>query len=182
MTMQLAVYRGDAAYDFVLWLHLLCVVVGFGSAFVWPFLAAKARQVGDPTVGYYVSQMSLQGGNILSSYFVYGAGATGLLLVMLAAANDPAVIEFSDLWITLAFVLYAVGLAVALGLHYPNLKAMLGLQEQLATAGGPPPTEAGGPPPQLAELQERGQKAAMYSGILHLLFVLILLDMVFKPG
>lgn len=178
--MQLAVYRGDAIYDFVLWLHILTVIVGFGSTFVWPFLASKARQLGDPKVGYYVSQMSLQGGNILSSWFIYGAGATGLLLVILASSNDPAIIEFSDTWITFAFILYFIGIGVSLGLHYPNLKAMLTLQEQLASADGSP-GGASGPPPQVAELEERGKKAAMYGGILHLLFVLILLDMVFKP-
>jgi hypothetical protein len=54
---------------------------------------------------------------------------------------------------------------------------MLALQREMAAAGPP----QGGPPPQLAELQARGKKAAMFGGILHLLFVLILLDMVFKP-
>lgn len=178
--MVLAAYRGDALYDLVLWLHILTVIVGFGSTFVWPFLAAKSRQLQDPKVGFYVSQMSIQGGHILSTNFIYGAGATGLLLVILAAANDPAPIEFSDAWISLAFVLYFAGLAVSLGLHSPNLKAMLGLQEQLANGTAVPTTT--GPPAQLVELQERGKKAGMYGGILHLIFVLMLLDMVLKPG
>ena len=78
----------------------------------------------------------------------------------------------------MSFALYIVALCVSIFLHFPNLKAMNALQEQMAQ--GPPP--AGGPPPQLAELQERGKKAGMYGGILHLMFVLILLDMVFKPG
>ena len=73
--------------------------------------------------------------------------------------------------------LYLVALGVSLGLHGPNLKRMLALQREMAAAGPP----QGGPPPQLAELQARGKKAGMFGGILHLLFVLILLDMVFKP-
>jgi hypothetical protein len=181
--MPLAIVRTDPAYELMLWLHILTVVVGFGSTFVWPFLAAKSRQLGDPKVGYYVSQMSMQGGTILSTYFIYGAGVTGLILLLFGATSDPAYWEFSDTWISIAFLLYFAGLAVSLGLHSPNLKAMLALQEQLATAEGPPPgAAAGGPPPQVAELQERGKRAGMYGGILHLLFVLILLDMVFKPG
>jgi hypothetical protein len=177
--MVFAAYRGDSLYDFVLWLHILTIIVGFGSTFVWPFLATKARQLADPKVSYYVSQMSLQGGTILSSYFIYAAGATGLLLVILASGDDPAVIEFSDTWISIAFLLYFAGLGVSIFLHSPNLKAMLALQEQLASGAAP---AAGGPPPQVAELEERGKKAAMFGGILHLIFVLILLDMVFKPG
>lgn len=177
--MQLAVVPGDALYDFVLWLHILTVVVGFGSSFVWPFLAAKAKGLEDPVVGYYTSQMALQGSKILTTHFIYGAGVTGLLLLIFGATNDPAYWEFSDLWISLAFLLYFAGLGISLGLHGPNLKAMLALQEQLATGA---PNATAGPPPQVAELQERGQKAAMFGGILHLIFVLILLDMVFKPG
>jgi hypothetical protein len=173
--MVLALAPDSGAYQFVLWLHILTIIVGFGSTFVWPFLATKSRQLGDPKVSYYVSQMSIQGGSILSSYFIYAAGATGLLLVIL---SEDYWVQFSDTWISIAFALYIAGIAVSLFLHSPNLKAMLALQEQLAS-GAP---AAGGPPPQVAELEERGKKAAMYGGILHLIFVLILLDMIFKPG
>ena len=101
----------------------------------------------------------------------------GLLLVILGATADPAYWEFSDTWISIAMTLYIVAIGVSLGLHYPNLRAMLNLQREMAAAGPP----QGGPPPQLVELQERGKKAAMFGGILHLLFALILLDMVLKP-
>jgi uncharacterized membrane protein len=176
--MSLAVLPNDALYEFVLWLHILTVIVGFGSTFVWPFLAAKSQQLKDAHVGYYVSQMSADGGKILTEPFIYASGATGLLLVIFGATHDPAYIEFSDTWVSIAFLLYLGALGISLGLHGPNLKAMLALQKEMAEAGPP----QGGPPPQLAELQERGKKAGMYGGILHLLFVLILLDMVFKPG
>lgn len=168
--------RGDAGYDFLLWLHILLAIVGFGSTFVWPFLAAKSRQLGDPKVGYYVSQMAFDGGKILSGPFIYGVGITGVLILLVGPW------EMSEAWVSIAFAVYLVALGVSLGLHLPNLKAMLGLQEQLATMDGPPPGAAAGPPPQVVELQERGKKAQMYGGILHLLFVLLLLDMVFKPG
>ena len=79
----------------------------------------------------------------------------------------------------------SIASVISQGFHIPNLKAMLGLQEELAAMGPPPQSAgaaAGGPPPQVLELQERGKRAGMYGGILHLLFALILLDMVFKPG
>ena len=76
------------------------------------------------------------------------------------------------------FLIYFVALGVSHGLHTPNLKAMNRLMAEMAA--GPPPE--GGPPPQVAELEARGKKAGMYGGILHLLFVAILLDMILKPG
>lgn len=165
-------YRGDALYDLVYWLHMLTVIVGFGSTFVWPFLAVKSRELGDVRLSYYVGQMSLQGGKILSSSFIYAVGATGILLVVLAGP-----IGFADTWISIAFAIYFVALGVSLGLHLPNLRALNALQRQLAEGATGSDAEA-----LATELAERGKKAGMYGGILHLLFALLLLDMVFKPG
>ncbi len=170
--MELALHRGDFFYDLVLWFHLLTAIVGFGSSFVWPFYAGQARTAG-PAISLWNSRTSLRGSPYFTTYMIYAVGLTGILLIIV---SDGA-IEFSDAWISIAFLLYIVALVVSLGFHYPNLKAMLTLQEELENA----PPSAGGPPPQVAELAERGKKAGMYGGILHLLFVLILLDMVFRP-
>ena len=71
-------------------------------------------------------------------------------------------------------------MGITIGLHAPNLKKMDELGAKLSSGevkGG-----QGGPPAELAELQERGKKAAMFGGILHLLFALLLIDMIWKPG
>ncbi len=176
--MLASIYPNDFLYELVKWIHILTVIVGFGSTFVWPLLASRARATGDPAVMLHTSRVSFNGSKVLSTPFIYAAGATGLILVLFGATSDPAYIEFSDTWISIAFLLYIVGLVISIGFHTPNLKAMLALQEDLAAA----PPSAGGPPPQVAELEERGKKAAMFGGILHLLFALILIDMVFQPG
>jgi len=76
-----------------------------------------------------------------------------------------------------------VALVISLGFHQPNLRRMASLQrELLAGSGAPGGGEGGGPPPQVAELENRGGKAAAYGGILHLLLAAILIDMVWKPG
>jgi len=139
--------------------------------------AAACSKSGDPGLMLKVSEMIDEAGHVLSSPFIWASGAFGLLLVVFGATADPAYWEFSETWISIAMTLYLVALGVSLGLHGPNLKRMLALQREMAAAGPP----QGGPPPQLAELQARGKKAGMFGGILHLLFVLILLDMVFKP-
>ena len=175
--MVLALTPDSGLYQLVIFLHIVTAIVGFGSTFVWPMLAAKARKTEDPAFMLRVSELIDEAGHVLTSPFIWASGAFGLLLVILAAGMDGDYIGFSDPWISIAMTLYLVALGVSLGLHYPNLKRMLALQREMAAAGPP----QGGPPPQLAELQARGKKAGMFGGILHLLFVLILLDMVFKP-
>ena len=175
--MVLALTPDSGIYQLVLFLHILTAIVGFGSTFVWPMLSAKARRSGDPGFMLKVSELIDEAGHVLSSPFIWASGAFGLLLVILASGMDGTYIEFSDPWISIAMTLYLVALGVSLGLHGPNLKRMLALQREMAAAGPP----QAGPPPQLAELQARGKKAGMFGGILHLLFVLILLDMVFQP-
>lgn len=163
------------AYKVVLFLHLGCAIVGFGSSFVYPVLAAKARKLSPPEA-YAINSSVLSTGTYVTSYPIYATGAFGVLLILL---SDKAW-TFSQAWISIAFVIFFVSVAIAVFLHSPNLKAMVALQEKLAS-GNATPTE-GGPPAEVLELQERGPKAQLYGGILHVMFLLMLLDMVFKPG
>ena len=64
-------------------------------------------------------------------------------------------------------------------MQLPTHKRIIALQEELVNAG-PPATP--GPPPQVAELQSNGKKMAMTGGILHLVLLLMLIDMIWKPG
>ncbi len=179
--MIIAIAPNDFAYQLLLFLHILAAIVGFGSTFVWPFLAAKSRAAG-PDVGLANSRISMAGEKVLTTIPILVVGATGLLLVLV---GEEYWVDWSDGWISISLLLYLVALGVAMGLHGPNLARMLELQEELASGSGGPPAggaEAGGPPPQVVELGERGRKAQMYGGILHLLFVAVLVMMVFKPG
>jgi hypothetical protein len=151
-------------YNLVLLLHLLTAVVGFGSSFVWPALAARARKM-EPAQGYALTNLSLQLGKPLTTYPIYASGAFGLVLVILSAADDFGPYAFDQTWISLAFLLFIAAALVAAFLHYPNLKKMDALQARLVSG------EA-----------KRGKQAAMYGGILHLLFLLLMIDMVWKPG
>ena len=62
--------------------------------------------------------------------------------------------------------------------HTPNLKKMDKLRRSSSKDGAP---AAGGPPPQVAELQARGKRAGMNGGLLHLAFLLLVIDMIWKP-
>jgi low affinity Fe/Cu permease len=162
---------GSFLFQVVYLFHLSCVIVGFGSSFVYPVLAVKSRKL-PMRESYAINHAAFEVSPYLTSYPIYAAGAAGVLLIIL---SDQA-IGFSSTWISIAFLVFILAVLVAVFLHAPNLKAMDALQAKLVDAS---PGEA---PPEVAELEERGQKAAMYGGLLHLLFALILLDMVFKPG
>ena len=166
---------GGFTYQVVYFIHLACIVVGFGSSFVYPFLAAKARGL-PPREAYAINHTALEISPYLTSYPIYGAGAAGVILIILS----DQVFDFSQTWISVALLVYVLAVLVALFLHSPNLKAMDALQAKLVDApAGAPGTEA---PPEVAELEERGQRAAMYGGILHLFWLILMIDMIWKPG
>lgn len=172
---MIALTRGDFAYNFFYLLHILAIIVGFGSTFVWPVLAAKARRLGDPKSAYAMNKAGFDAGKVLTTPFVWSAGAFGVILVAIGEW------EFSQQWISIAFLLFFVAALFALFVHTPNLKKMLELQERLAAGEAKPPA-GGGPPPEVEELQARGKRAGMYGGLLHLLFLLLVIDMIWKPG
>jgi hypothetical protein len=175
--MLVGLIRGDFAYDLLLLLHLLTVIVGFGSSFVWPALAGKARARGqqEPAVSYAITKSGFEVGKVLTTPFIWAAGAFGIILVAVGEWG------WGEAWISIAFVLFFGAALFALFVHTPNLRSMLSLQERLATGQAQPPA-GGGPPPEVAELQARGKRAGMYGGILHILFLLLMIDMIWKPG
>lgn len=157
-------------------LHLGAVVVGFGTSFVYPLLAAKARRL-EPRESYSINHVALQVSHIVTTPFIYAAGAFGLVLIVVS----EGVFKFSQTWISIALGLFIVAALIAGFLHNPNLKAMDAIQEKLANGEIEPPKE-GGAPKAVLELQERGSRAGMYGGILHLMWLLLMIDMIWKPG
>lgn len=163
-------------YKTLFLLHLLAIIVGFGSSFVYPMLAAKTKDL-EPKERYAVNHAAFSVSKFLTSYPLYAAGLFGLLLI---PASDETW-KFSQAWISTAFLLYVLVLLVAVFLHGPNLKAMDELGAKLA-AGQVTPPKGDGPPKEVREMTERASKAGMYGGVLHVFFLLLMLDMIFKPG
>jgi len=160
----------------LLLVHLLTVVVGFGSTFVWAVLAKQASDF-EPAAAAVFTQKLHRASKVLSTPFIYAAGGTGLLMVLLGGDSG---ITFKQTWVSAGLALFAAGVLVSVFLHQPNQNAILELQDRLAS-GAHGPTDDG-PPPEVAELKERGEKAAMFGGLLHLLFLLMMIDMLWKPG
>jgi uncharacterized membrane protein len=168
----------DNVYRLLVVLHVLTVIVGFGSTFVYPFTGNYAsKHPGLEAKG--ISNASVQAGDKLTEPAIIASGVLGVVLVLVGPY------EFGDLWVGLSTVLFVAALVFSLTVHIPNIKAMDALINELADMGpppgaggadaGPPP---GGPPPQVVEMEARGKAAARNGGILHLAFAVILVLMV----
>jgi hypothetical protein len=166
-------FEFDFGYRFLLLLHIVLVVVGFGSSFVYAALASRARKL-PPVEGHAIGHASLEVSKGLTTYPIWAAGFVGVVLV---GASEQW--KFSQAWVSIALVIFIAAALFAWFVHTPNLKKMDELQEEMLAMDGPPP--AGGPPPQVAELQARGKKAGMFGGLLHLAFLILVIDMIWKP-
>ncbi len=167
-------YDFDFGYRVLLLLHILLVIVGFGSTFVYASLASRARKL-PPVEGHAIGHASLEVSKGLTTYPIWAAGFFGIVLVGVSEQW-----KFSQAWVSIAFVLFIIGVVVSYFVHTPNLKAIDALQERLI-AGDVTAPSAGGPPPEVGELQSRGKRAGMTGGVLHLIFLLLVIDMIWKP-
>jgi len=165
-----------SVYKFVLLLHLTLVIVGFGSSFVYPVLASKARAM-EWKERYAVDHAVFGVQKYLTTFPIYGAIAAGIFLVIWS----DQVWAFKQTWVSVAFAVALVAVLIAALLHTPNLKAMDALTEKLAS-GTAQPGKDGGAPKEVAELEERTSKSAMFGGLLHLCFLILVIDMIWRPG
>jgi uncharacterized membrane protein len=163
-------------YKVVLLAHILCAIVGFGTVFLNGLYGREAKKRPGPG-GAAITAANFAVSSI-AEYFIYAVFVFGVALVLM---SDDAW-KFEDTWVWLAMALYLVGIAVSHTLLLPNARRMRDLSAELAAAG-PPPTDAPpGPPPQVAEMEQRAKTLGASSTFLHLLLVVILYLMIWKPG
>jgi uncharacterized membrane protein len=166
----------STAYKIVLLLHILCAIVGFGTVFLNGLYGAQAKRRPGPG-GLAIQEANLFVSKI-AEYFIYAVFILGIGLVSM---SDDAW-KFSQTWIWLAMALYIVGIGVSHGVLFPNAKKMRDLAAEMVAAGPPPADAPPGPPPQVAEMERRGKTLGAASTFLHLLLVVILVLMIWKPG
>jgi hypothetical protein len=169
---------GDTSYDIMRFIHVLAAIVGFGSTFVYAVAGSYARKVQGPQA-LGATEASVRASNILTTPFTWLTGLIGFGLV--GMSDDHW--EMTDAWILSGIFLWFTGGILAALVLRPLIKRMVALQQELVSMG--PPREgvaAAGPPPQVAVLEAVGKRVGMVSGILHLMFVMVLYLMVFKPG
>ena len=169
--MLIAAYRDDA-YNVVLVLHILTVVVGLGTVFLNGVYGAQIKAARGPE-GLAIAEANLKVSKV-AEWFIYAIPIFGIALVFMS--DD--VIEFDETWIWLSIVLYVVAMGISHGALYPAVKRMQVLMAEMIA--GPPPV--GGPPPQAAEMEQLGKRVGAAGATLNLIVVVLIVLMVFKPG
>jgi uncharacterized membrane protein len=171
----LATYR-NGVYDFVLLLHIMCAIIGFGAVFLNGLYAQEIRKRPGPE-GLAVFEANFRVSKI-GEYFIYAVFVLGFGVLALAKVGDENIFKFSQTWVWLSVVLYIVGIGISHGVLWPSVKKMGALMREMI-AGGPP---VGGPPPQVGQLQELGKKVGAAGATLNVLLVVIVGLMIWKPG
>lgn len=167
----------SGTYKFVLVLHILAAIIGFGGVFLNGLYGqqAKARRGRE---GLAIAHANYLVSNV-AEFVIYAVFILGILLVVL---SDEAW-TFGQFWIWSSMALFIIGIGLAHGLLRPNVRRMNALMAELAEMGSPPMGESpGGPPRQISELEERGQRVGLAGATLNILVVLILFLMIWKPG
>jgi uncharacterized membrane protein len=135
-------------------LHILSILVAFAPAFVWPVVNARLRRQG-ATPGAEIGKIIRDSWARIHGPALVLAGLFGILMVVV---DDKDNWEFSQTWVSMAFLLWFLMLAVVFGLMPWN--------ERKAAEG-----DAGA-----------DRRSAAFNGILHLLLLLMVIDMIWKPG
>jgi uncharacterized membrane protein len=158
-------------------LHLISVVVGFGTGVLTGIRGAEAKKRPGPG-GLAIGESGYRV-NSVAEKFIYLVPIFGLGLVGMSDGGW----EFSQTWVWLSLLLYVVGIAVSHSVLIPSEKRMNALAAELVAAGPPPAgAAAGGPPPQVVEMEGLEKKLAASGTFLNVLVVVVICLMVFKPG
>ena len=151
--MVLAAAVNTFGYRLFFLLHILSILVAFAPAFVWPVVNARLRGQG-ATPGAEIGKIIRDSWARIHGPAVVLAGLFGILMVV--TSKDTW--EFSDSWISMAFLLWFLMLGVVFGLMPWN--------ERKAAEGD----------------ESADRRSAAFNGILHLLLLLMVVDMIWKPG
>ncbi|MBV8297292.1 MAG: DUF2269 family protein [Acidimicrobiia bacterium] len=154
----------STGYRIVLALHLLAVIVGFGSVLLNGVYASKARRRGGAE-GAAIAEANAEISFGVSMWFVYAIIIFGFALVGMSSKA----IKFSQTWVWLSVALYVVIIGLVHGVHRPNVRRLDELMRQ-GTAG------------DREEMERRERLAATIGGVLIVLVVVVVFLMVLKPG
>jgi uncharacterized membrane protein len=150
---MLVAAQDDFGYRLFLLLHIVAIVVAFAPGFVWPVVATQLRKEGQP-LGAGLAKIQAASTMRIHGPALVAAGVFGFALIGLSNKQW----KFSQQWISIAMVLWFVMIGVVFLLLVPA--------ERKAGQG----SEAAEP------------RISMYAGMVHILFLLMVIDMIWKPG
>ena len=116
--MIIAAWR-DTTYDIVLFLHLAAVLLAFAPGLVHPLLIAQLREGGEAPRSTLLTRAAANGRRLYFPALIV-AGLLGPVLIVLS--DD--VIEFSEIWVSLAFLVWIAMCGVVSGMTLPAQRAL----------------------------------------------------------
>src|SRR5215472_10561769 len=128
---------GSGAYDTVMVLHVMCVIIGFGGVFLNGIYGAEAKKR-QGREGLAVFEATEKVGKVAEA-FILAVPVFGIALILMSHSQWA----FSQAWVAAALAIYAAAITLSFGFHLPNLRRMGGLMHELVTMSDAPPAVAG---------------------------------------
>jgi hypothetical protein len=161
----------STGYKILVMLHLLCVVGGFGAvAYNGLYLSLAHRRTEGRGTAAIVEVNTLVSG--MAELLIYGALVFGVGAV--TASNST--IKFSQAWVSAAFAIYLVDIAILHGWIRRQQRQYNDIARQLEAL------DPGPRPASVNQLQVLERRVALGWGVFNLLVVVVIYLMVFKPG
>ena len=163
------------AYKFVLFLHIVSAIVGFGGVVLNGLYGVHAKnRRGEGGLAIVETNFAV---SEVCSRFIYAVPVFGFLLVWLSDGGWA----FHQTWVWMALVVYTGAIGLSHRVMKPTVKRMIVLMKEMVSApvGASAPA---GPPPQAAEMAELGKTAGVTGAILNTALVIVLVLMIWKPG
>jgi uncharacterized membrane protein len=154
---------GSGVYNFVLLLHLMTVVIGFGAVLLNGLYGAQAKKRPGPG-GLAIAEANFFVTSKVAEPVIYLVPLFGFALIGLSDSGW----KFSQTWVVASLVLYVIGLANARLVLMPTTAKMIDMMR----AG----------PPDAAKMDAAGKRLAAAGGFAHLIFTAIMILMIWKPG
>lgn len=146
-------------YSALFFIHVVAAVMGLGAVFGFPMIAKSAKTVSQAKHVLHI----LKSSEILPKVGSITLLVTGLLMGLL----EPSL--FKTGWFLTSIALYLAAQVVVIGFLPKNMKAQLDILEKQTSEELP------------QEYISIGKQSAKLEGITHILALLLIIMMVFKP-
>jgi uncharacterized membrane protein len=149
-------------YEFLLTIHVLAAVIWVGGGTAMHILGRRVLKRGNPEEIYKFSEEV----NVIGMR-LYAPTSLILLVAGIFLVNEAGY-EFSQLWITLAFIGWGISFLVGIGFYGPHDKKLQALVKEKG------PTDPG--------VLQNVRQALMVNQVELLILFLVVVDMTTKPG
>lgn len=154
-------------YEAWLFLHVACVIVGYGGVALDLLYTNEMRRFSGPEA-HAVARANWAASHKFAEWFLYGVPLFGILVAL------DADISLGDPWLSASFLVYLLSLGVLHGLVNPARRQALVLLGELAGGRG---RQA-----QAAELARLGRMMSLGQTLFSVFGLVALALMVWQPG